>query len=284
MARAPKMMGRRFHAVDDATRWACSPALGCQTTPPEISVGAFDEIEPGRCTTTSVRSERLISWLSCSSRTRGSTPEPPSCCCSLRSARFLAPTRSTVPANDVLVRRNECVLLSLKFLNGPLGPLSSVMALAAPPGLANGLVARTHVRLSRSSRGPTTVQPAFFRSSTRSCWARSGIWCRASSSRPTPARTTPLPFCWASTPTAIVTWQALQRSSERTTAANAGLLRRADNQQRALDVVADLVRDRAEEESAGAGHAFVADDQQVVVAVVSDLDQGSRGITIVDPG
>ena len=31
-------------------------------------------------------------------------------------------------------------------MNGPLGPLSSVMALAAPVGLAKGLVARTHVR------------------------------------------------------------------------------------------------------------------------------------------
>src|SRR5205807_844151 len=197
------------------------------------------------------------------------------------SARPRAPTRSTVPENDVLVRRNECLRVRRKPLNGPLGPLSSVMALAAPAGLAKGLVARTHVRLSFSLRGPTTVHPARFRSSTRSCWARSGIWRRASSSRPTPARTTPLPFCLASTPTAIVTWHALHASSARIAAAKRAL-RGADNQQRALDVVADLVGDGAEEEAAGAGHALVAHDEQVVVAVVGYFDQGSRGIAVVD--
>src|SRR5207248_9616437 len=163
------------HAVDEASRCACSPAWGCQTTPPEISVGALEEIAPGRWATTSVRTLRSISWLSCCSSTFGSTPEPPSCCWSLESARPWAPTRSTVPVNEVLVRRNECLLVRRNFLNGPFAPLSSFIALAAAAGLANGLDARTHVRLSLSFRGPTTVQPAFLRSSTRNCWARSGI-------------------------------------------------------------------------------------------------------------
>src|SRR5947209_18956486 len=95
---------------------------------------------------------------------------------------------------------------------------------------------------------------------------------------------TPLPLWLASTPTAIVTWQALHRSSERTTAAKASLLRRADNQQRALDVVADLVGHGAEEEAAGARHPLVADDQQVVVAVVGHLDESGRGVAVVDNG
>ncbi|TMK84081.1 MAG: hypothetical protein E6G57_15240 [Actinobacteria bacterium] len=60
MATAPKMIGRRFHAVEDATRRACSPALGCQTTPPETAVGALDEIDPGSWATTSVRTLRSM--------------------------------------------------------------------------------------------------------------------------------------------------------------------------------------------------------------------------------
>src|SRR5438270_5472171 len=92
---------------------------------------------------------------------------------------------------------------------------------------------------------------------------------------------TPLPLWLASTPTAIVTWQALHRSSERTTAAKASLLRRADNQQRALDVVADLVGHRAEEEAAGARHALVADDQQVVVAVAGHLHERSGRVALI---
>src|SRR5947209_12834446 len=86
----------------------------------------------------------------------------------------------------------------------------------------------------------------------------------------------PLPFCLASTPTASVTWQALQTSSASAAAASASLLRRADNQQGAVDVVADLVGHGAEEEAAGAGHPLVPDDQQVVVAFVGHLDEGRR--------
>src|SRR5947209_16473039 len=80
----------------------------------------------------------------------------------------------------------------------------------------------------------------------------------------------------------MVTWQALQTSSARAAAASVSLLRRADNQQRALDVVAHLVGHRAQEEAAGARHALVPDDEQVVVALVADFDEGRRGVSVVD--
>src|SRR3954465_10854705 len=82
-------------------------------------------------------------------------------------------------------------------------------------------------------------------------------------------------------PTAIVTWQALQRSSASTTRAKRPL-GRADNQQRALDVVADLVRDRAQKEATGARHALVADNQQVVVPLFGDLHEGGGRVAVVD--
>ena len=48
--------------------------------------------------------------------------------------------------------------------------------------------------------------------------------------------------------------------------------RRADDHHRARRVVGDLVRDRAEQEPLGPGHALVADDDQVGGALLGDVE------------
>jgi hypothetical protein len=47
-------------------------------------------------------------------------------------------------------------------------------------------------------------------------------------------------------------------------------------------VVAHLVGDGAQEEPAGARHALVADDDEVVVALVGHLDERGGRVTVVD--
>src|SRR5439155_21347048 len=264
-ATAPKTIGRRFHAVDVAVRRTCSPTLGCQTTPPDTAVGALEEMDPGRWAATSMRNVWLTRASACCCNVLASTPELPTCWTRRWSARAPAPARSTVPENEVFVRRSWWRRVRWKSLKGPVGPFSSATTRRAPAASAKALDARTQVRPSPSFRGPTMVQPARLRSSTRSCCPRSGIWRRASASRPTPARTTPLPLAWVSTPRAIVTRHPLHNRSANETRRK--VLRGADNQQRALDVVADLVGHRAQEEAAGARHALVADHQEVVVAL-----------------
>src|SRR5204862_549360 len=73
-------------------------------------------------------------------------------------------------------------------------------------------VARTHVRPSFSAAGPATSHPALRRSSTRKRLGRSGTSLSASRSRPTAARTTPLPSRRASTPAVTRIWHPVSRS------------------------------------------------------------------------
>ena len=64
----------------------------------------------------------------------------------------------------------------------------------------------------------------------------------------------------------------LSRRRAARRAACATLLGRADDQHRAGRVVGDLVRHRAEQEALGAGHALVADDDQVGLLLLGDVE------------
>ena len=56
--------------------------------------------------------------------------------------------------------------------------------------------------------------------------------------------------------------------------------RRPDDQHRAGRVVGDLVRHRAEQEALGAGHALVADDDQVGAALLGDVEDRVGGVAL----
>ena len=61
-------------------------------------------------------------------------------------------------------------------------------------------------------------------------------------------------------------------------------LGRPDDQHRARCVVRDLVRHRAEQEALGAGHALVADHDQVGPALLGDVEDRVRGIALAGVG
>src|SRR5438477_12297748 len=55
---------------------------------------------------------------------------------------------------------------------------------------------------------------------------------------------------------------------------------RADDHHRAGSVIGDLVGHRAEQEALGAGHALVADDDQVGCALLRHIDDRVRGVSL----
>src|SRR4051812_16739604 len=130
------------------------------------------------------------------------------------------------------------------------------------------------------------TQPAWRRSSSDSCPA----WAAASLSIVAVTVTVPLPSGLASTPTAIDTWHPVaKRATAAASTASAHRRRgrrsgRADDEKRNGSVVADLVGHRPEQEPRGARHPLVADDEQVVVAALRQLEQPECGVAVARHG